>query len=92
MVEAIKMDDELSYGRYSKQIDYRGGKVSQVLEHKTETMIPISPTNLELVVETLKTLLYEASTNGYKTVGVEVEFKNKKLIKVIRKNITKKAG
>lgn len=86
------MDDELSYGRYSKQIDYRGGKVSRVLEHKTETIVPVCPTNLEIVVEALKTLLYEASANGYKTVGVEVEFKNKKLIKVIRKNITKKAG
>lgn len=82
-------ENELLFGRYNKQIDYRNGQISQVLEHRTESLLPSSSTNIELVQEVLKDMLYEALGGDYKSIGVEVEFKNRR-IKVIKKNLVRK--
>lgn len=91
MVKNAKIDEnELIFGRYNKQIDYRNGQVSQVLEHRTESLLPSSPTNIELVQEILKDMLYEALGGDYKSIGIEVEFKDKHQIKLIKKNFSRK--
>lgn len=79
------VDNELMFGRYNKQVDYRNGKIDQVLEHRVESMLPASGTNIELVVEVLRDLLIESLGGGYKSLGVEVDLRADKTIKVIRK-------
>lgn len=83
-------DNELAFGRYNKQIDYRNGKVAQVLEYKTESLIPNNPTNIDLPMEVLKDIIYEGIGGNYKSVGVEIEFNGKHKIKLIRKNLVRK--
>nr|DAQ86526.1 MAG TPA: hypothetical protein [Caudoviricetes sp.] len=83
-------DDELIFGRYNKQVDYRNGQVSQVVEYKTESIMPTNPTNIDLPVETLKDMIYEGIGGGYKSVGVEIEFSGDHKIKLVRKNFVRK--
>lgn len=91
MVKGGQLDDnELIFGRYNKQVDYRNGKVSQVVEHKTESLMPANPTNIDLPVEVLKDMIYEGLGGDYKSIGIEVEFKEKHQIKLIRKNFVRK--
>ena len=37
------VDEQLEFGRYQKQVDYRNGRVDQVLEYKTENLKPNNP-------------------------------------------------
>lgn len=83
-------DDELIFGRYNKQVDYRNGQVSQVVEYKCESIMPTNPTNIDLPVETLKDMIYEGIGGGYKSVGVEIEFTTDHKIKLVRKNFVRK--
>ncbi|TWO98861.1 hypothetical protein EUA78_00570 [TM7 phylum sp. oral taxon 351] len=83
-------DNDLIFGRYNKQIDYRNGQVSQVLEYKTESLMPNSPTNIDLPVDALKDMIYEGIGGGYKSVGVEIEFTDDHKIKLVRKNFMRK--
>lgn len=80
------VDHELEFGSYTKRIDYRNSNVEQVLETKTESIKPASPTNRELAVQVLSDMLIESLSGGYKSVAVEVELKADKTIKVIRKS------
>ncbi len=79
------VDDELEFGRYQKQVDYRNGRVDQVLEYKTENIKPNNPKDIELVANILRDMLIESLSGGYKSLGVEVELKADKTIKVIKK-------
>lgn len=84
------VENELMFGRYDKQIDYRNGKIDQVLERKTESVLPASGTNIELVVEVLRDMLIESLCGGYKSLGVEVDLRSDKTIKIIRKTYCRK--
>lgn len=79
------VDEQLEFGRYQKQVDYRNGRVDQVLEYKTENLKPNNPRDIELVANTLRDMLIESLSGGYKSLGVEVELKSDKTIKVIKK-------
>lgn len=83
------VEDEMLFGRYDKQIDYRDGKIAQIVEHRSESVIPSDPLDIELATDSLRDMIYEAIGGNYKKIAIEVEFSNKR-IKLIRKNLSRR--